>query len=164
MINMAFMPLYMWEMWDVTPVTHEHTDGRTDEQWKVGQYSVWAESAITMQSIICLSSGEIHFKKYFACFCTCWHISIWNHLIVWSFLQYTPGNPFIHWRRPQWKCRMQARGTCEEKLNNPCGWTIVASPIMTSIILSNIIVIMIVAYHEITILRMNWGSHWKKTE
>ena len=42
MINMAFMPLYMWEMWDVTPVTDEHTD----EQWKVEQYSVWAESAI----------------------------------------------------------------------------------------------------------------------
>ena len=30
MINMAFMPLYMWEMWDVTPVTHGHTDGRTN--------------------------------------------------------------------------------------------------------------------------------------
>ena len=30
MINMAFMPLYMWEMWDVTPVTHEHTNG----QWE----------------------------------------------------------------------------------------------------------------------------------
>ena len=43
MINMAFMLLYMWEMWDVTPVTHEHTD----EQWKVVQYSVWAESAIS---------------------------------------------------------------------------------------------------------------------
>ena len=42
MINMAFMLLYMWEMWDVTPVTHEHTD----EQWKVVQYSVWTESAI----------------------------------------------------------------------------------------------------------------------
>ena len=41
MINMAFMPLYMWEMWDVTPVT----DGHSDEQWKVVQYSVWAESA-----------------------------------------------------------------------------------------------------------------------
>ena len=40
-INMASMPLYMWEMWDVTPVT----DTRTDEQWKVVQYSVWAESA-----------------------------------------------------------------------------------------------------------------------
>ena len=25
MINMAFMPLYMWEMWDVTPVTGERT-------------------------------------------------------------------------------------------------------------------------------------------
>ena len=44
MINMAFMPLYMWEMWDVTPMTH----GRTNEQWKVVQYSVWAESAINM--------------------------------------------------------------------------------------------------------------------
>ena len=42
MINMAFMPLYMWEMWDVTPVTHT----RTHEQWKVEQYSVWTESAI----------------------------------------------------------------------------------------------------------------------
>ena len=40
MINMAFMPLYMWEMWDVTPVT----DARTDSG-KVEQYSVWAESA-----------------------------------------------------------------------------------------------------------------------
>ena len=43
MINMAFMPLYMWEMWDVSPVTHTRTHG----QWKVEQYSVWAESAIT---------------------------------------------------------------------------------------------------------------------
>ena len=43
MFNMAFMPLYMWEMWDVTPVT----DTRTDRQWKVVQYSVWAESAIS---------------------------------------------------------------------------------------------------------------------
>ena len=25
MINMAFMPLYMWEMWDVTPVTNTRT-------------------------------------------------------------------------------------------------------------------------------------------
>ena len=41
MINMAFMPLYMWEMWDVTPVTNTRTDSR-----KVGQYSVWPESAI----------------------------------------------------------------------------------------------------------------------
>ena len=30
MINMAFMPLYMWEMWDVTPVTDGHTNG----QWE----------------------------------------------------------------------------------------------------------------------------------
>ena len=43
MIDMAFMPLHMWEMWDVTPVTHTRTHG----QWKVEQYSVWAESAIT---------------------------------------------------------------------------------------------------------------------
>ena len=28
MFNMAFMPLYMWEMWDVTPVTDTRTDGR----------------------------------------------------------------------------------------------------------------------------------------
>ena len=26
MINMAFMPLYMWEMWDVMPVTDGHMD------------------------------------------------------------------------------------------------------------------------------------------
>ena len=31
MINMAFMPLYMWEMWDVTPVTHTRTHTRTVE-------------------------------------------------------------------------------------------------------------------------------------
>ena len=35
MINMTFMPLYMWEMWDVTPMT----DARTEGQWKVVQYS-----------------------------------------------------------------------------------------------------------------------------
>ena len=39
MINMAFMPLYMWEMWDVTPVTHEHTDGRTVESRAVFSWS-----------------------------------------------------------------------------------------------------------------------------
>ena len=31
MINMAFMPLYMREMWDVTPVTDARTHGRTVE-------------------------------------------------------------------------------------------------------------------------------------
>ena len=31
MINMTFMPLYMWEMWDVTPVTNARTDTRTVE-------------------------------------------------------------------------------------------------------------------------------------
>ena len=36
MINMAFMPLYMLEMRDITPVTH----GQTDGQWKVVQFSV----------------------------------------------------------------------------------------------------------------------------
>ena len=46
MINMAFMPLYMWEMWDVTPVTHGRTHEHTDSG-KVVQYSVWAESAIS---------------------------------------------------------------------------------------------------------------------
>ena len=52
MINMAFMPLYMWEMWDVTPVTHRHTD----EQWKLVQYSVWAESAIINIHRLCIRS------------------------------------------------------------------------------------------------------------
>ena len=33
------MPLYMWEMWDVTPVTHEHTDGRTVESRAVFSWS-----------------------------------------------------------------------------------------------------------------------------
>ena len=32
MINMAFMPLYMWEMWDVTPVTDGHTDGQLESR------------------------------------------------------------------------------------------------------------------------------------
>ena len=48
MINMAFMPLYMWEMWEVTPVTH----ARTDRHWKVVQYSVWAESAISRKAAL----------------------------------------------------------------------------------------------------------------
>ena len=45
---MAFMPLYMWKMWDVAPVTH----GRTDGHWKVVQYSVWAESAISRKAAL----------------------------------------------------------------------------------------------------------------
>ena len=44
MFNMAFIPLYMWEMWDVTPVTDTQTDSG-----KVVQYSVWAESAVCIQ-------------------------------------------------------------------------------------------------------------------
>ena len=28
MINMAFMPLYKWEMWDVTPVTDGQVESR----------------------------------------------------------------------------------------------------------------------------------------
>ena len=49
MTNMAFMPLYMWEMWDVTPVTNTRTDSR-----KVGQYSVWTESAKTFNGTKCI--------------------------------------------------------------------------------------------------------------
>ena len=30
-ISMAFMPFYVWEMWDVTPLTHTWTNGRTVE-------------------------------------------------------------------------------------------------------------------------------------
>ena len=42
MINMAFMPLYMWEMWDVTPVTH----GRTVESRAVFSLS-WIRNYIS---------------------------------------------------------------------------------------------------------------------
>ena len=62
MINMAFMPLYMWEMWDVTPVTDEHTDSR-----KVGQYSVWTESAIAQ--ILQLIQSQILAVLSHLCFC-----------------------------------------------------------------------------------------------
>ena len=45
MINMAFMPLYMWEMWDVTPVTDEHTDTRTVESRAVFSLS-WIRNKV----------------------------------------------------------------------------------------------------------------------
>ena len=65
MINMAFMPLYMWEMLDVTPVTN----GRTHEQWKVEQYSVGAESAIMLTLfyvallLLCMTGIEAEVKR-----------------------------------------------------------------------------------------------------
>ena len=46
MINRACMPLYMWEMWDVTPVTHEHTDGRTVESRAVFSWS-WIRNNVS---------------------------------------------------------------------------------------------------------------------
>ena len=70
MINMAYMPLYMWEMWDVTPVT----DGRTDEQWKVVQYSVWAESAKEMSKQ--LSSSRNAWRWLLSVTHTCDHMHI----------------------------------------------------------------------------------------
>ena len=44
MINMAFMPLYMWEMWDVTPVT----DGRKVESSAVISLS-WIRNTEILQ-------------------------------------------------------------------------------------------------------------------
>ena len=58
MINMAFMPLYMWEMWDVTPVTN----GRTVESNAVFSLS-WirnCEIAFPINMFYdCLSSNPI---------------------------------------------------------------------------------------------------------
>ena len=71
---------------------------------------------ITMQSIICLSSGEVHFKNIL-------HASV----LADTFQSEPPqslvvapiySRKSIHTlENPQWKCRMQARGTCEDKLN-----------------------------------------------
>ena len=66
MINMAFMPLYMWEMWDVTPVTDGHTD-----RGKVEQYSVWAESA--MKYPIFNLKYTLLFNTFFFCLRCMYH-------------------------------------------------------------------------------------------
>ena len=77
MIHMAFMPSYMWEMWDVTPVR----DARTHKQWKVEQYSAWAESAILMINNHWLC-GCIFYRTSLVLLTglmsapTCWHVLI----------------------------------------------------------------------------------------
>ena len=50
MINMAFMPLYMWEMWDVTPVTDEHTNTRTVESRAVFSLN-WIRNKVVSSSL-----------------------------------------------------------------------------------------------------------------
>ena len=57
MINMAFMPLYMWEMWDVTPVTNARTHGRTVESRAVFSLS-WIRNTKNHHAKI------FHQKKY----------------------------------------------------------------------------------------------------
>ena len=47
MINMAFMPLYMWEIWDVTPVT----DTRTVESSAVFSWS-WIRNFLRQKELI----------------------------------------------------------------------------------------------------------------
>ena len=44
MIRMAYMPEYIGEIWNVTPV-----NSRTDGKWKEEQYSAWVESAINLE-------------------------------------------------------------------------------------------------------------------
>ena len=60
MVRMAYMHVYIREIWDVTPV-HRQTDRQTDRHWKVEQKSVWTESAICvipscLESLIVLNS------------------------------------------------------------------------------------------------------------
>ena len=68
MINMAVMPLYMWEMWDVTPVTHERTDTRTVESSAVFSLS-WicnksffcpVEGFVLLSLFVCLLNKQTH--------------------------------------------------------------------------------------------------------
>ena len=58
MFNMAFMPLYMWEMWDVTPVTNARTHGRTVESSAV--FSLRWIRKIKSPWLLCTSSCEHH--------------------------------------------------------------------------------------------------------
>ena len=71
MINMAVTPLYMWEMWDVTPVTHERTDERTVESravfslswirnysyywhyWCIYALSLWVQLVAIYAHLVC---------------------------------------------------------------------------------------------------------------
>ena len=52
MINMAFMPLYMWEMWDVTPVTHGRTHERTVGKYCSIQFDLNPQYKTQLQSYV----------------------------------------------------------------------------------------------------------------
>ena len=95
MINMAFMLLYMWEMWDATPVTHGHTDRQTVESravfslswirnlslngwWSLGEVNIWVLSdyngprfstlGLTRKSCKNRFHPQIKFQTYFFLF------------------------------------------------------------------------------------------------
>ena len=79
MINMAFMPLYMWEMWDVTPVTDGRTHGRTVESCAVFSLS-WIRNYwnyITKSYYIVASSFSLN--------------QMWGHILayLWAYLMET---------------------------------------------------------------------------
>ena len=62
MFNMAFMPLYMWEMWDVTPVTPGRTDERTVESRAVFSLSwirnIWSLLYVCVRETLFLAGPE----------------------------------------------------------------------------------------------------------
>ena len=63
MINMAFMPLYMWETWDVTPVTHEHTNGQWESR---AVFSLsWIRNFWRGVLLPNLNASELHFAWSF---------------------------------------------------------------------------------------------------
>ena len=77
MINMAFMPLYMWEMWDVTPVTHERTDTRTVESRAVFSLN-WIRNTQQIFSQILVAMLTL--------FISLWQETFWNPKSSWILL------------------------------------------------------------------------------
>ena len=85
MIKMAFMPLYMWEMWDVTPVTHERTDTRTVESRAVFSLN-WIRKSPFFQGKNTIRDGGSNATNLLSLFTLLTLLSLFTLMLHWFYL------------------------------------------------------------------------------
>ena len=96
MINMAFMPLYMWEMWDITPVT----DTRTVESSAVFSLSRIRNYLFNIETYPG-NLHSMHFIKALLKLISKWLKSVLNDFCTWD----------VNWREDETEFEIRANSS-----------------------------------------------------